>query len=106
MATQQLIDWTPAARQAGMELRRRDTLRGAVLELLRGGAARRCEVKVAGGDRFSARINELRATGHYIVGPVKATKWQINERTEPFPDGEDMYLLVEPPPADWKGGRG
>ena len=105
MATQQLLDFTPAARQRAHELRKRETKVAAVVALLRMGAARRSEVMATGGDRFSARVNEARADGHYIVGPVKAPKWQINERTEPFPDGEDMYLLVEPPPADWKGGR-
>lgn len=101
MATQQLLDFTPAARERARELRKRESKAGAILDRLREGAARRSEVKALGGDRFSARVNELRAEGHYIVGPEKAPKWRINERTEPYPDGEDMYLLVEPAPAGW-----
>lgn len=98
MATQQFLDFTPAARELARELRSRETKAGAIVALLRISGARRSEMKAAGGDRFSARVNELRAEGHYIVGPEKAPKWGINERTEPYPDGEDMYLLVEPRP--------
>jgi hypothetical protein len=98
MSTQGCLDFTPAARQLSAELRSRETKARAVLELLRMGAARRSEMMAAGGDRFSARVNELRAEGHWIVGPQKAPRWGINERTEPFADGEDMYLLVEPHP--------
>jgi hypothetical protein len=98
MATQAYIDFTPTARVLAAELRRRDTKARAILELLRQGAARRCEMKVAGGDRFSARVADLRAEGYWIVGPEKAPRWGINERTEPWPDGEDKYILVEPRP--------
>jgi hypothetical protein len=108
VATQQAIDWTapagwtPADRELAQELRKRETKEAAILALLRPGAARRSEVKAAGGDRFSARINALRAEGHYIVGPVAAPKWGISERSEPWPDGEDKYILVEPPPEGWR----
>ena len=98
MATQQLLDFTPAARERARQLRRRESKADAILARLREGAARRSEMKALGGDRFSARVNELRAEGHYIVGPELAPKWGINQRTEPYPDGEDMYLLVEPRP--------
>jgi hypothetical protein len=110
-AAQQPLDWsgggfTPTASALAKRLRARETKAAAILALLRHGGARRSEVMKVGGDRFSARIGELRAGGHYIVGPEKAPRWGINERTEPYPDGEDMYVLVEPPPEGWRPGGG
>lgn len=106
MATQQFLDFTPAARERAAQIRKREGRAQALLARLREGAAPRSEVKRLGGDRFSARIDELRRD-YYVVGPVKAPRWGITEVTEPYPDGEDMYVLVEPPPAGWRprGGR-
>lgn len=98
VGVQRALDFTPAGRERAEKLRRRESRADALLAALRERPLRRSEAKAIGGDRFSARFNELRADGHWIVGPEKAPRWGINERTEPYPDGEDMYILVEPRP--------
>jgi hypothetical protein len=63
--------------------------------LRRGGPVRRSEVKAFGGDRFSARIEELRAEGHHIIGPRRSPRHGVT-RTTTRVDGEDVYLLLKP----------
>ncbi len=73
---------------------KRHTQRQALLARLRqGGPVLRREVKAVAGDRFSARIDELRGMGFCILGPVKAPKHGIFETTQPGPGGEDVYRL-------------
>ena len=68
----------------------------ALLARLReGGPVRRSEVKAFGGDRFSARIEQLRAEGHLIIGPRPSPRHGI-ARTTTRIDGEDVYVLLAP----------
>lgn len=64
-----------------------------ILGRLQQGPAGALEVRALGGWRTSARINELRAAGHYIVGPQPAPRCRITETTNPGPDGLDTYEL-------------
>lgn len=100
---QRIINWNPPARPEAIqgeqqrklrsELGRRLFQKRALLLRLQEGPALRHEMKAFGGDRFSARVNELRAAGHRIIGPVPAPKHGIFATTEPAPNGEDVYLL-------------
>ncbi len=65
----------------------------AILGRLQYGPATRAEVKGLGGDRFSARIGEIRDAGHYVVGPAPSPKHGIFETTKPGLDGQDVYEL-------------
>jgi hypothetical protein len=88
---------TSAAKQRLDEERAKEAVyRWALLARLQEGRPlRRSEVKAFGGDRFSARIDELRAEGHHIIGPRRAPRRGITRTTTRI-DGEDVYLLLKP----------
>jgi hypothetical protein len=60
------IDWTPAARELGMALRKRESKAAQILARLRQGPAGTAEMARIGGIRFGARVLELRRKGHNI----------------------------------------
>jgi len=64
-----------------------------ILGRLQLGPATAQELHEIGGWRFSARIDELRAAGHYIVGPKLAPRRGILDARKPGPDGVDIYEL-------------
>ena len=72
---------------------KRHSQRQALLARLKQGPMLRREVKACAGDRFSARVEELRAMGFCILGPARAPKHGIFQTTEPGPGGEDVYRL-------------
>lgn len=102
---QKVIDWTPEAEpqpitseaQRTFQAKRTSRLfrREALLARLRMGPTPRHEMKAYGGDRFSARLEELRRSGHRVVGPVPAPKYGIFETTSPNNAGEDIYELKD-----------
>ena len=51
------------------------------------------EMLRVGGVRYSARIEELRAAGHRVLGPRPSRRHGILE-TEPMVGGREMYRLV------------
>ena len=74
---------------------KRHSQRQALLARLKQGPMLRREVKACAGDRFSARVDELRGMGFEILGPVKAPKHGIFKTTQAAPSGEDMYELKD-----------
>lgn len=87
-------EFTPAAAE---QEQKRLSQREAIMRALRlyPEGVTRGEIMSVGGDRFSARINELREDGHRILGPVMVKRWGL-ERTEPL-HGEDRYKLEVKP---------
>ena len=67
-----------------------------VLGLLSDGQPHsRHELYQVGGTRYSARVEEIRAAGHRVLGPSKSIRWRIYE-CEPAGPGElEMYRLAE-----------
>jgi hypothetical protein len=62
-ARQRLIDFTPAARELGAAVAKRETGSQRILARLRQGPATTWELAKVGGLRFSARLHELEAQG-------------------------------------------
>jgi hypothetical protein len=61
------VDFTPAARELGRAIQKRESKAEKILARLRLGPANSAELAQVGGLRYSARIFELRAAGHNIV---------------------------------------
>jgi len=72
IGAQEAIDFTPAARELGMAVRKRESKAQAILEELRRGPASTSTLARIGGVRFGARICELRQRGHRIVTEGRA----------------------------------
>jgi hypothetical protein len=73
----------------------------AILGLLGdGGRHSRHELEAQGGNRYAARVNELREAGHVILGPREARRLKRQDpilETEPLgKDGLEVYRLVLP----------
>jgi hypothetical protein len=66
------IDFTPAARELGRAVQKRESKAQAILEELRRGPASTATLARIGGVRFGARILELRQQGHRIVTEGRA----------------------------------
>jgi hypothetical protein len=64
---QRAIDWTPAAREHGAALDKRESKGQRILARLKEGPATTMELARVGGIRFGARILELRQAGHRIT---------------------------------------
>ena len=102
---QRIIDWNPPARPEPIrtepqrklegELGRRLTRKRALLLRLQQGPALRREMKAIGGDRFSARVDQLRDDGYRVIGPRPSPKHGVHETTDPAASGEDIYRLEE-----------
>lgn len=68
-----------------------------VLGLLGDGKPHsRHELATVGGNRYAARVGELRDAGHLILGPSKSRKHQIWD-TEPMAGDVECYRLVVTP---------
>jgi hypothetical protein len=61
------IDWTPAAREFGMAVRKRESRAARMLARLKCGPATTKELNDLGGAGFSSRLRELRNAGHRIT---------------------------------------
>jgi len=61
------IDWTPAARELGRAIQKRESKALKILARLRQGPAGTMELAQIGGVRFGARLLELRRQGHKIT---------------------------------------
>lgn len=73
---QRLIDWTPAAREFGAALDKRETKAARILARLQEGPANSLELLRVGGIRYSARVHELRKRGHRITTEEHA-EWAV-----------------------------
>lgn len=67
VSRQRAIDWTPAGRELGAALDRRETKAQRILARLQRGPADTMELARLGGVRFGARLLELRQAGHRIL---------------------------------------
>jgi hypothetical protein len=67
VSRQHVIDWTPAAREHGAALDKRESKGQRILARLKEGSATTMELARVGGIRFGARILELRQAGHRIT---------------------------------------
>lgn len=101
---QRHLDFTPAAvalRPIGAPAHnpalgsklKRSALR--VLARLEQGPANRLELQAVGGNRYAARIAELRDSGMRILGPMKCPRHGIYEREPLGPNGIEVYRLTE-----------
>jgi hypothetical protein len=64
---QRAIDFTPAARELGQAVRKRESRAARMLARLKCGPATTLELMTLGGAGFSSRLHELREAGHRIT---------------------------------------
>jgi len=102
IGTQAALDFAPALAARSSLLARKPSpavrakLKPAALNILvrlQEGPATWVELQRIGGRRYSARIEEIRAAGHRVVGPEPSRKHGISETTTAGADGLDVYEL-------------
>jgi len=64
-----------------------------ILARLEQGPATRLELQDVGGNRYAARIAELRDAGNRILGPMTCPRHSIFEREPLGPGGIEVYRL-------------